>query len=141
MAGGEPAEDAAADAQAADAAATAAAEVALDVCLEIRRPDVLWEHVAPRFRGAGRLGALLERLLPRVLAGRLAALAPEIMQACCRPLWRSTLMCIRCWRDVKSASYYLSLLPTQTCSRYRSETSRNTCINMQDAARSAVMRM
>ena len=51
------------------------------MCLEIRRPEVLWEEVAPRFRGAGRLGALLERLLPRVLAGRLPALAPEIMQA------------------------------------------------------------
>lgn len=81
-AGGEPAEDAAADAAAADAAATAAAEVALDACLALGRPGVLWEDVAPLFRAAGRLPALLEPLLPRVLAGRLAALAPEIMQVC-----------------------------------------------------------
>ncbi|KAK9840784.1 hypothetical protein WJX81_004448 [Elliptochloris bilobata] len=81
LASGEPSEDAAADAQVADAAALTAAEVALDACLALGRPGVLWEEVAPRFRRAGRLGALLERLLPRVLAGRLAALAPEIMQA------------------------------------------------------------
>jgi hypothetical protein len=55
--------------------------VAVATCLALERPSALWEEVSPRFLAAGQGPPLLERLLPRVLSGQLAALAPEVMQA------------------------------------------------------------
>jgi hypothetical protein len=63
----------------------AAAETAMDVCLGLKREGRLWSDVVPRFRAAGAQGQLLERLLSRIVAGQLHALAPEVMQVCCSP--------------------------------------------------------
>lgn len=58
-----------------------AAEMAIDVCLGLGREHLLWSDVVPRFAnfGAAR-GQLLERLLPRITAGQIHSLAPEVMQ-------------------------------------------------------------
>ena len=68
----------------------AAAETAVDVCLGLKRNAQLWQDVAPRFQRARAMGPLLGCLLPRVLAGQLQSLAPEIMQARAGPFlhWR-----------------------------------------------------
>ena len=63
-----------------EADAGGAAEAAIDVCLGLNRPAGLWADVVPRFQRGGWQGALLERLLPRIVAGQLPALAPEVMQ-------------------------------------------------------------
>lgn len=59
-----------------------AAETAIDVCLGLGREHLLWSDVVPRFAQAGGAsrGRLLEGLLPRIMAGQLQALAPEVMQ-------------------------------------------------------------
>jgi hypothetical protein len=58
-----------------------AAETAIDVCLGLERERLLWSDVVPRFaKAGGARGQLLERLLPRIMAGQLHALAPEVMQ-------------------------------------------------------------
>ena len=64
----------------------AAAETAVDVCLGLKRNVQLWQDVAPRFQRARAMGPLLGCLLPRVLAGQLLSLAPEVMQARAGPL-------------------------------------------------------
>ncbi|CAL8466179.1 g5715 [Coccomyxa elongata] len=60
-----------------------AAEMAIDVCLGLGREHLLWSEVVPRFAsfGAAPRGQLLERLLPRIMAGQIHSLAPEVMQA------------------------------------------------------------
>lgn len=63
-----------------EATAGQAAETAMDVCLGLNRQERLWSDVVPRFRQAGAQRQLLERLLPRIMAGQLHALAPEVMQ-------------------------------------------------------------
>ena len=64
----------------------AAAETAVDICLGLKRNAQLWQDVAPRFQRARAMGPLLGCLLPRVLAGQLQSLAPEVMQARAGPL-------------------------------------------------------
>ena len=62
--------------------ATGSAGTAVDLCLGLDRRALLWEDVVPRFQQAGVLGALLDCLLPRIMAGQLQSLAPEVMQVC-----------------------------------------------------------
>lgn len=52
----------------------------MDLCLGLDRRALLWEDVVPRFQQAGALGALLDCLLPRIMARQLQSLAPEVMQ-------------------------------------------------------------
>lgn len=52
----------------------------MDMCLGLERRTLLWEDVVPRFQQAQALGALLDCLLPRIMAGQLQSLAPEVMQ-------------------------------------------------------------
>ena len=59
----------------------AAAETAVDICLGLKRNAQLWQDVSPRFQRAHAMSPLLSCLLPRVLAGQLQSLAPEVMQA------------------------------------------------------------
>lgn len=66
-----------------DGAVGRAAEMAIDVCLGLGRERLLWSDVVPRFAKFGAAqGQLLERLLPRIMAGQIHALAPEVMQVC-----------------------------------------------------------
>ena len=60
--------------------AASAAETAIELCVLIRRADVLWGEVYPRYLACGQHGALLERLLPHILASKLPSLPPEVMQ-------------------------------------------------------------
>ncbi len=60
--------------------AASAAGNAVDMCLGLERRTLLWEDVVPRFQQAQALGALLDCLLPRIMAGQLQSLAPEVMQ-------------------------------------------------------------
>ena len=53
----------------------------MEVCLGLNRRGALWADVAPRFKSGAAQGCLLDRLLPRIMAGQLSALAPEVMQA------------------------------------------------------------
>ena len=69
----------------------AAAETAVDICLGLKRNAQLWQDVAPRFQRARAIGPLLGCLLPRVLAGQLQSLAPEVMQARTGPLLQQLL--------------------------------------------------
>lgn len=52
----------------------------MDICLGLKRNTLLWEDVAPRFQSANGMRALLDCLLPRIMAGQLQSLAPEVMQ-------------------------------------------------------------
>ena len=52
------------------------------MCLGLGRKAALWADVVPRFQQARALGALLDCLLPRIMAGQLQSLAPEVMQVC-----------------------------------------------------------
>ena len=63
--------------------AAGAAETSVDMCLGLERKALLWTDVVPRFEQAKALGALLDCLLPRILAGQLQSLAPEVMQVWC----------------------------------------------------------
>ena len=56
------------------------AETSVDMCLGLERKALLWADVVPRFQQARALGALLDCLLPRIMAGQLQSLAPEVMQ-------------------------------------------------------------
>ena len=60
--------------------AAGAAANAVDMCLGLERRTLLWEDVVPRFQQTHALGALLDCLLPRIMAGQLQSLAPEVMQ-------------------------------------------------------------
>ena len=63
--------------------AAGAAETAIELCMLMRRADVLWEEVFPRYLGCGQHPALLERLLPHILACKLPSFPPEVMQVSC----------------------------------------------------------
>jgi hypothetical protein len=52
----------------------------MDVCLGLGRRELLWADVVPRFASPAAKAQLLQRLLPRITAGQLPALAPEVMQ-------------------------------------------------------------
>ncbi|KAL3136710.1 hypothetical protein ABBQ38_005943 [Trebouxia sp. C0009 RCD-2024] len=64
-----------------DMQAASAADTAIEVCVLIRRADVLWGEVYPRYLACGHLPALLDRLLPHMLASKLPSFPPEVMQA------------------------------------------------------------
>ena len=57
-----------------------AADTAIEVCLLMRRADVVWEEVYPRYLACGQHPALLDRLLPHMLASKLPSFPPEVMQ-------------------------------------------------------------
>ena len=61
--------------------AAGAAETAIEVCILLRRLEVMWEEVYPRYLARGCQGILLERLLPHILASKLPSFPPEVMQA------------------------------------------------------------
>ena len=69
--------------------AAGAAETAIELCVLIRRADVLWGEVYPRYLVCGQHPALLERLLPHILASKLPSLPPEVMQVSC-------IICMSC---------------------------------------------
>lgn len=60
--------------------AAGAADTAIELCVLIQRADVLWGEVYPRYLACGQHPALLERLLPHILASKLPSLPPEVMQ-------------------------------------------------------------
>lgn len=60
--------------------AAAAAQAAICTSLLLGVPGVLFDRVFPLFVQHGQSGALLDALEPHILAGRLPALAPEVMQ-------------------------------------------------------------
>ena len=62
--------------------AAGAAETAIELCVLIGRGDVLWGEVYPRYLACSQQPALLERLLPHILASKLPSLPPEVMQVC-----------------------------------------------------------
>jgi len=51
------------------------------VCILIKRAEVLWEGIYPRYLARKQQGILLERLLPHILASKLPSFPPEVMQA------------------------------------------------------------
>ena len=60
----------------------------MDLSLGLDRRQQLWEEVGPLFSRPEARAQLLQRLLPRITAGRLPALAPEVMQVwTCGLLW------------------------------------------------------
>ena len=71
--------------------AAGAAETAIELCVLSRRADVLWGEVYPRYLACGQHPALLERLLPHILASKLLSLPPEVMQVGCNCLHATCL--------------------------------------------------
>lgn len=72
--------------------AAGAADTAIELCVLIRRADVLWGEVYPRYLACGQHPALLERLLPHILASKLPSFPPEVMQVSCMCLCHMTLL-------------------------------------------------
>ncbi|KAL0048183.1 hypothetical protein WJX82_009442 [Trebouxia sp. C0006] len=64
-----------------DMQAAGAADTAIEVCILIKRAEVLWEGIYPRYLARKQQGILLERLLPHILASKLPSFPPEVMQA------------------------------------------------------------
>ncbi len=64
-----------------DLQAASAADTAIELCILVKRADVLWEEVYPRYSARRQQGILLERLLPHILASKLPSFPPEVMQA------------------------------------------------------------
>ena len=60
--------------------AISAAETAIELCILIKRAEVLWEEVYPRFHAHNQQGLLLDALLPHILASKLPSFPPEVMQ-------------------------------------------------------------
>ena len=60
--------------------AASAADTAIEVCLLMGRAEVVWEEVYPRYLACGQHPALLDRLLPHMLASKLPSFPPEVMQ-------------------------------------------------------------
>ncbi len=46
----------------------------------MKRAEVLWEGIYPRYLARKQQGVLLERLLPHILASKLPSFPPEVMQ-------------------------------------------------------------
>jgi len=61
--------------------AAGAADTAIELCILIKRAEVLWEGIYPRYLARKQQGILLERLLPHILASKLPSFPPEVMQA------------------------------------------------------------
>ncbi|KAL0018560.1 hypothetical protein WJX77_004866 [Trebouxia sp. C0004] len=64
-----------------DMQAAGAADTAIQLCILIKRAEVLWEGIYPRYLARKQQGILLERLLPHILASKLPSFPPEVMQA------------------------------------------------------------